>query len=633
MDELLKNLHSSIVAKQKQEILTKKFMTFENDQQRILFMYNVLEEFNIIPNEKCEIKNSTDSCKFRNEGNQIFTSKIIDANDYIKAWELYSKSIAFAENNSEELALAFANRSAVLVRLEKYSDALKDIEMALKLNYPEHLRGKLLIRKTECLAFLNDPQLMSVYDECLFWLDKMNLDNSRREIFENKLINAKKISMKNGSNQINSYPCVPMIVGQEEIPCATSALAVKFNDTFGRHVVTTRDIEPGEILAVEKPYSMILTTENMYTHCGHCLGIAWSSVPCEHCVFVVYCSENCKELAWQLYHDIECQVTGFLLNLDMNKLGLFSMRLAIIAVREFGNFEKLRDELVHVDSCQDERTKGFSDNGILESDKYRSIYSLVTNTEKRSSSDLFGRVLNASIILYFIAKRTLFFNQTFDGNNLTSISSNNDAMFIGGLILRHQQIIPSNMHTVSEERNLDSEDRGSAALPFYSLINHSCDPNVARSSLAEHVVLYALYPMEKDTQIFDNYGFHYAIMPKAERRLRLSRQFHFQCECIPCRESWPTYFKLPSFHILIQSNSDKMKIENALIKFNEYVKFATDGKIDDKPYILNDLIKMIKVLMTYVTLPCVEVNNVVETLKRVFDLNGNRFEVPSLKVA
>lgn len=29
-------------------------------------------------------------------------------------------------------------------------------------------------------------------------------------------------------------------------------------------------------------------------------------------------------------------------------------------------------------------------------------------------------------------------------------------------------------------------------------------------------------------------------------------------------------------------------------------------------------------------MPCAEMNNVVETLKRVYDLNGNRFEIPDL---
>lgn len=69
------------------------------------------------------------------------------------------------------------------------------------------------------------------------------------------------------------------------------------------------------------------------------------------------------------------------------------------------------------------------------------------------------------------------------------------------MILCNRKFFSFCLKKFEEERNLDSEDRGSAALPFYSLINHSCDPNVARNSLAEHIVLYALYPMEKDTQV------------------------------------------------------------------------------------------------------------------------------------
>jgi len=32
--------------------------------------------------------------------------------------------------------------------------------------------------------------------------------------------------------------------------------------------------------------------------------------------------------------------------------------------------------------------------------------------------------------------------------DLSALAKNNDITFFGGLILRHQQIIPSNMHTV-----------------------------------------------------------------------------------------------------------------------------------------------------------------------------------------
>ncbi|XP_033231350.1 SET and MYND domain-containing protein 4-like [Belonocnema kinseyi] len=633
MDEIVTNLNIKILAAQKHESLSYAFMSAETDEIRMVFTYSVLEEFRLIPTSKCEKKDSAESTKLRNQGNRIFVGNPNNASEYVKAWELYCKGVAFASNNTEELALAFANRSAILVHFQKYSEAVKDIDRALDLNYPDHLKAKLLLRKTECLASLGSSKTTSAYEETLEWLDKMSLDNSSRmkfkEKFKEKLKDVSKIS--NVKVNGNSEPVVPVIKPQDEILCATNGLAVRYDDKFGRHVVTTRKVQPGEILAVEKPYSLILATENMYTHCAHCLRIAWASIPCEHCVFVVYCSENCRDVAWKKYHDIECPVTGLLLNLDMNKLGLFSMRIAILALREFSSLEKLRAELIEIDSCEDPRTKGFSQDGKLYSNKYRSIYSLVTNTEKRSLPDIFGRAMNAAFIVYFIATHTSFFEQTFDKNDLTSMILNEDVMFVGGLILRHQQIIPSNMHTFGEERSLDSADRGSAALPFYSLINHSCDPNVSRNSLAEHVVLYALYPMEKGTQLFDNYGNHYAIMPKAERQRKLMRQFYFKCECTPCQKNWPMYLELPSFHTLIKSRGDRIKVEKSLQKFNEYVDLATEGKVSDKPYLISDLTRMIEVLLKYVTLPCVEVNNVVETLKRVFALHGNRFEIPDLK--
>lgn len=66
-----------------------------------------------------------------------------------------------------------------------------------------------------------------------------------------------------------------------------------------------------------------------------------------------------------------------------------------------------------------------------------------------------------------------------------------------------------------------------------------------------------------------------------------------------------------------------------LRKFDRYVNIATGGNISDK-HIVDDLLKMIEVLYELVPMPCIEMNNVVETLKRVYDLNGNRFEIPEL---
>lgn len=87
------------------------------------------------------------------------------------------------------------------------------------------------------------------------------------------------------------------------------------------------------------------------------------------------------------------------------------------------------------------------------------------------------------------------------------------------------------------------------------------------------------------------------------------------------------------FQKLIRDNKVKRKVKKALEKFDNYVIFATRDEIDDKPYLITDLSKMIDALIPSVSLPCCEVNNVVETLKRVFALTyGNKFEVPKINL-
>lgn len=95
----------------------------------------------------------------------------------------------------------------------------------------------------------------------------------------------------------------------------------------------------------------------------------------------------------------------------------------------------------------DPRTKGFSKNGMFLSDKYRSLLGLITNTEKRSVQDLFRRSLDASFILYFLATCSNMFGSPLR-KDLSVLIKNDNVTFVGGLILRHQQLIPSNIHSV-----------------------------------------------------------------------------------------------------------------------------------------------------------------------------------------
>lgn len=82
---------------------------------------------------------------------------------------------------------------------------------------------------------------------------------------------------------------------------------------------------------------------------------------------------------------------------------------------------------------------------------------------------------------------------------------------------------------------------------------------------------------------------------------------------------------------LVKKSEDKTKIREALRKFNVYVDLATEGKMHDSSYIVEDLLKMVQVLHDYAPMPCEEMSNVIETLKRVYDLNGNIYEIPQVR--
>ncbi|XP_024877449.1 SET and MYND domain-containing protein 4-like [Temnothorax curvispinosus] len=637
MDKIQDTLNTRLIVAGKHHELTDRYKKLKTDQERVVFTLNVMQEYDIVPTTTGMPKNAKESEKLREQGNQVFVKGIFNNTTCIDALKLYTKSIAFAPYPSEQLALGYANRSAVLFHVGLYLECIQDIDRALALSYPDNLKAKLYLRKTECLIILRNYSVEDILKEAQYWLDKMSSNDTSREKLKAKLDNLRdktvqtELRTMNTDAKISEPPPLPATQSHNnEVPCASDAVAIKYNNRYGRHIVATRDIDPGEVIAVEKPYSLILMQENMQTHCSNCLRVCWANVPCNYCTYAMYCSEECRIIEWKKCHDIECAVFPPLIEYAFYNLDLFSIRLAVLALREAGGITELRTMLKEVDEHDDPRTKGFSRDGKLHSDRYISVYSLVTNTEKRSVSDLFKRSLDTCFILYFLATRTVIFGAKLP-EDLSALAKNNDVTFFGGLILRHQQIIPSNMHTFGETQGLDCVERGIAAMPFFSLFNHSCDPNILRHSRPKHIVIYVMYPIRKGEQLLDNYGKHYAITPRATRQQKLLKQYYFTCDCIPCQEDWPLYHELQSCNTLVKKPEDKVKIKKALRKFNIYVDLATKGKVHDKSYIIEDLLKMVRVLHNCAPMPCHEMSNVIETLKRVYDLYGNIYEIPQVR--
>lgn len=96
-------------------------------------------------------KNADISTQLRMRGNQQFKAK-----DWDEAMNLYNKSLRHAPNDSENISLAYANRSVCFFQMKKYEQCLADIELAKKANYPKRLAHKLVEREAACLKLMTD---------------------------------------------------------------------------------------------------------------------------------------------------------------------------------------------------------------------------------------------------------------------------------------------------------------------------------------------------------------------------------------------------------------------------------------------------------------------------------------------
>ncbi|CAI9555485.1 unnamed protein product [Staurois parvus] len=74
---------------------------------------------------------------YKEEGNKRFGRK-----QYTAAAVLYSKAISHGSPGTEEIAVCFANRSAVLFHLGHYTECLEDIDRAQEHGYPERIKSK-----------------------------------------------------------------------------------------------------------------------------------------------------------------------------------------------------------------------------------------------------------------------------------------------------------------------------------------------------------------------------------------------------------------------------------------------------------------------------------------------------------
>lgn len=277
------------------------------------------------------------------------------------------------------------------------------------------------------------------------------------------------------------------------------AVEIKSAPAQGRFVVAKKDLEPGDLLAVDSPDVRMPGQDFVRTHCWNCLVSTRAQYACPACSGVIFCSPRCQEQADQVYHRYECGNTDLLYQ---SKIGVWMLALRATCV--------------------------FSERP----------FPYVTHTGSR---DFFSapELMKESLVALFLARLLIQ-----GGFHLAEGDDEQE------LTLRVHEImrgINFNCHEVIGKQ-ADTGKMiciGFALNPRLSLFNHSCDPNYGRVWLkgGQRALAFATRPIKAGEQIFDSYSGIFAKCPKDERS-PINERYNFLCGCQACLEDWPLFSQL-----------------------------------------------------------------------------------------
>ncbi|XP_052802210.1 SET and MYND domain-containing protein 4-like [Mya arenaria] len=391
-----------------------------------------------------EGKSSEKAQELRNVGNQMFQRK-----QYKQALATYTKAIFSAPATSGDLALAYGNRSAALFRLSDFQACLSDIEAAIQTQLPNSSIYKLYMRKAQCLQKLNRWQELERLTE---EIENVEIDCSKKAEIKTEIDKLGNKRLSDAADTVRdvhvpgvSYSSNPVLVQ------ASSAVHMEFTSEKGRYLTATCDIEPGDTLIVERPYTSMLLPEHYPTHCHHCYVKLTHPYPCIRCSDVRYCSPVCARDSWRQYHQVECPYLKLLHSVGIAQL---SLRIVIVSGLQFLlDFRREQCNRLYQAS-----TAGLDDSGRY-TRSYQTVYDLLTHLTDMTPSDVVQYALTAQLLLKVLQHSGWFINQkTEPCKNFTSEIESTSETSTGHIDLSTKRVIDSCTRTDTTNRTEDTCD-------------------------------------------------------------------------------------------------------------------------------------------------------------------------------
>ncbi|XP_031616820.1 SET and MYND domain-containing protein DDB_G0273591-like [Contarinia nasturtii] len=369
------------------------------------------------------------STGFRISGNNHFKVKY-----WRSAMEFYNQSLRFAVKGTENLSLAYANRSSCFLHMKKYNECLKDIEIARENNYPKRSMKKLDEREMLCLEQMKEAIESEVEIEPMLSFDS-----------------------------------------NENFPCLAITLEIQTNKEYGRHIVANRDIDVGQTVLIEEPYVVVFDTNNR-TLCLTCMKAVKNFIPCPTCIDAMFCDENCMRN--NDTHKIACGYVFY----RVPSIQIYIQSI-LVALNTFNTVDHLMEFVENqLATPKFDLPKSFPDD--LQT-KYLAKYGMflkLTANPKEADCD---EILNIYLAFKCISMIPII---------KASFDTKRKKRFLMHLILQHRLIL-GNGFGHSFPINAGNIQ---ALCNVMSLFNHSCAPNILHLFVGNKQILFQSTEMRQD---------------------------------------------------------------------------------------------------------------------------------------
>ncbi|CAG0918855.1 unnamed protein product [Notodromas monacha] len=308
---------------------------------------------------------------------------------------------------------------------------------------------------------------------------------------------------------------------------ASDAIVLKYKPNRGRYYVAARQIQPGEILLVEKPYASVLFADRWASNCQYCGDEVQNGVPCQDCAAVIFCSDTCIRKAKQ-FHDIEC---GHMRNLAQFAVPLGGyLAYRMITCHPLDYFLQRKKDISRM---LDPSTRVMP-LGFMQANEYINVFCLTDHADQKSADEIRENMITA---LYFTK---LLESAEYFGKDPRM----EDKVYIAMLLLRNLMVFDCSHFTyhqrlLSEKNGLvEPDDRGMAIFSACSLANHSCNPNASHYFVKSHLVFRSFGVIQEGEDVTISYGEVFASSDRDTRRDYL-KGYYFNCGCEACAGDWP----------------------------------------------------------------------------------------------